>query len=305
MPSPEQLYKQQLLHEGYHSLQDSNLKTGHRYLLADFKYKEQSTHFIGDSSAFKRLFEFLAKNHEFWFEIAVHDYKYWDQDYKKDVTQSRAADISNYLIMHGIDPQRVFPKGHAFKHPIVSYAEIKPWWGKIDDKQAIQYNERVELVLMRKYKKKTATKNHIKFALESGRTDSSTSRLAIGQQFLVPGMSFDNGFNPEASDFSFIKRFLEKHKEIETYSLIVYDPWNVYTDAPLKGKKGKKKLVKTIRSIESSGSSKLPGHLSFKTRDQHQIFREHYLQHITEPFKSEYMRGNQHVVIEMTKLSGQ
>ncbi len=300
IPTPEFLYNQQVLHEGYRSLKDTNLKSGNRYLLKQFKFQEQSTKFTGDSGAFEQLFEFLATHHEFWFEIAVHDYKYWDQDYKKDVTQARAAEISNYLIIHGIDPQRIFPKGYAFKSPIVSYAEIKPWWGKMDDKKAIRYNERVELVLMRHYKKKSAVKDHIKFALQSGRTDSLTSKLVVGQKFLVPGVQFEGDLDVQSSDFRFLKRFEKQHPKLEEYKLIIYDPMEG-NDAR-NAKEGKKLMKKSLKKMEALSLRVMPSTITRIHLPHQQLFKDHYLQFIKQPYKDRYRKANHHMILEVTKV---
>lgn len=95
------------------------------------------------------LVSFLQKNNSIILEVRNHRDTRGSNHYSRNITQSRAQSVVNYLIEKGIEKERIIPKGYGDAMPLVSDQEIAKMKSKEEQEKAHQKNRRMEFVILR------------------------------------------------------------------------------------------------------------------------------------------------------------
>lgn len=95
------------------------------------------------------LANFLQKNDSIILEVRNHRDTRGPNYYSRNITQSRAQAVVNYLIEKGIERERLIPKGYGDVMPLVSDQEIAKMKSKEEQEKAHQKNRRMEFVILR------------------------------------------------------------------------------------------------------------------------------------------------------------
>ncbi len=86
-----------------------------------------------------KVIEILNKNPKLVIEISGHTDNRGSMEYNLNLSRERAKSVVDYLIDHGIDPDRLKYKGYAFKQPIADN----------DTEKGRQLNRRVEFTVLK------------------------------------------------------------------------------------------------------------------------------------------------------------
>ena len=86
------------------------------------------------------LVKIMKDNAEMRIEIHGHTDNIGTDEYNKTLSQSRASAVANYVIEHGVDATRVFPRGYGSTKPVAAN----------DSEEGRQENRRVEFLILAK-----------------------------------------------------------------------------------------------------------------------------------------------------------
>ena len=86
------------------------------------------------------LVKIMKDNAEMQIEVHGHTDNIGTDDYNITLSQSRASAVVNYVIEHGVDPSRVFPRGYGSSKPVATN----------DSEEGRQQNRRVEFLILAK-----------------------------------------------------------------------------------------------------------------------------------------------------------
>lgn len=90
----------------------------------------------------------LLRESDLRIEIGVHGPGITEESYSRCLTCRRAKAISDYLIMKGIDPARLYPKGYSSAQPLIPEKEIQAMKTAAEKQKAYSTNRRIEFKIL-------------------------------------------------------------------------------------------------------------------------------------------------------------
>jgi len=99
----------------------SNLESGARSVLSNIFFDFNSYSLKPESySELNRIVEFLKTNPSLKIEISGHTDNIGSREYNLKLSKERARQVVNYLVEHGISPDRLAYRGAGFDEPLFS-----------------------------------------------------------------------------------------------------------------------------------------------------------------------------------------
>ena len=91
---------------------------------------------------------FLIKNKNLVVELAMHSDTRGKNEMQLLLTQSQANSIKEYLVIKGVNPNRIISKGYGGTKPIINKNKIKHLSSKMEMEKAYLLNRRTEFIII-------------------------------------------------------------------------------------------------------------------------------------------------------------